>query len=53
MAVIVSEMEHHSNLLPWRDIPNAEVFVAESDDVGRVDVGKLNELLSKLRKSTR
>ena len=45
-------MEHHSNLLPWRDIANAEVFVAESDEVGRVDAAKLDELLTELRKRT-
>ena len=52
VAVIVSEMEHHSNLLPWRDLANSEVFVAESDAMGRVDVGKLDELLTKLHNQT-
>lgn len=53
VAVVVSEMEHHSNLLPWRDIAAAEVVVAESDEAGRVDIAKLNELLAKLRLSSR
>ena len=53
VAVVVSEMEHHSNLLPWRDIPAAEVVVAESDEAGRVDIAKLNELLAKLRLRSR
>ena len=52
VAVIASEMEHHSNLLPWRDLANSEVFVAESDAMGRVDVGKLDELLTKLHNQT-
>ena len=54
MAVIVSEMEHHSNLLPWREAVGAEaVFLAESDEAGSVDVAKLNKLLKELRKTKR
>ena len=53
VAVIVSEMEHHSNLLPWREAAKAKVYLAESDVYGRVDVGKLDMLLTKLRKQKR
>ena len=51
--MIVSEMEHHSNLLPWREAAKAKVYLAESDVYGRVDVGKLDALLTKLRKQKR
>ena len=46
-------MEHHSNLLPWREVAKAKVYLAESDEHGRVDLGKLDALLSKLRKQKR
>lgn len=49
LAVVVSGMEHHSNLLPWRDIPGAEVIVAEDDRLGRVDIEKLNVTLAGLK----
>ncbi len=48
VAVVVSGMEHHSNLLPWRDL-GAEVFMTEEDDLGRVDLVKLDQLLRRLK----
>lgn len=38
-AVVVSELEHHSNALPWRQIcaeRGAEVRIAPVDDAGRI-----------------
>ena len=46
-------MEHHSNLLPWREIARAKVHLADSDEYGRGDVAKLDALLIKLCKQKR
>ena len=51
--MVVSEMEHHSNLLPWRETAGAKVYLAESDAHGRVDLGKLDALLTKLQRQKR
>ena len=53
LKITCSKIYNSNESQPRRDVPNAEVFVAESDEVGRVDVGKLDELLAKLRKGTR
>jgi cysteine desulfurase / selenocysteine lyase len=42
--VIVSELEHHSNLLPWR--VRAAVRVVRSDASGQVDLDHLRTLLA-------
>ncbi|MFI3289330.1 MAG: cysteine desulfurase [Rikenellaceae bacterium] len=46
--IIVSEMEHHSNIVPWQLIAErkgAEVRMLPIDDDGRLMVEKLDELL--------
>ncbi len=46
--IIVSEMEHHSNIVPWQLIAQrkgAEVRMLPIDDEGRLMVEKLDELL--------
>lgn len=46
--IIVSEMEHHSNIVPWQLIAQrkgAELRVLPFDDEGRLMVEKLDELL--------
>ena len=46
--VVVSEMEHHSNLVPWQQIAKmkgAELRVLPFDDEGRLMTEKLDDLL--------
>ena len=46
--VVVSEMEHHSNIVPWQLVcerNNAQIRVLPFDDDGRLMVEKLPELL--------
>lgn len=46
IVVFVSGMEHHSNLLPWRDLGAQMVYISENDE-GQLD---LNGLESALRR---
>ena len=46
--IIISEMEHHSNIVPWQLIAQrkgAELRVLPFDDDGRLKIEKLDELL--------
>ena len=46
--IIISEMEHHSNIVPWQlmaERKGAEIRVLPFDDCGRLMVEKLYELL--------
>ena len=46
--IIISEMEHHSNIVPWQIIAErkgAEIRVLPFDDEGRLEVEKLDSLL--------
>jgi len=49
-AILVTEMEHHSNLVPWQLLAartGAQLrFVPVTGDDGRLDLRKLDELLS-------
>ena len=48
-AVVISEMEHHSNIVPWqmlRDDRGIELRVARITDGGELDMGHLTELLA-------
>jgi len=48
-AVIISEMEHHSNIVPWqmlRDSHGIELRVAPVTDAGELDFDALETLLS-------
>eukprot|EP00668_Euglena_longa_P012856 GGOE01015352.1.p1 GENE.GGOE01015352.1~~GGOE01015352.1.p1 ORF type:complete len:1036 (+),score=210.65 GGOE01015352.1:55-3162(+) len=38
--------EHHSNLLPWREVPGLEVCTVEEDDRGRLNVEDLAQKLA-------
>ena len=44
-VVILSEMEHHANLLPWRG--RAEIAYLPVDAQGRLDLGALPDLLER------
>jgi cysteine desulfurase/selenocysteine lyase len=47
--VLVSEMEHHSNLIPWQRVcaaTGARLRVLPVDDSGQLDLSALDELLS-------
>ncbi len=51
-AVVVSEMEHHSNLVPWqmlRDAHGIELRVAPITDAGELDMPALEALLADRR----
>ena len=51
--IIVSEMEHHSNIVPWQMMAQrkgAELRVLPFDDEGRLMVEKLDELLDERSK---
>lgn len=48
--IIVSEMEHHSNIVPWQLAANrsgATLVAVRIDDRGEIDRGHLRELLGK------
>jgi cysteine desulfurase/selenocysteine lyase len=47
-AVVISEMEHHANIVPWqmlRDAVGIELRVAKITDAGEVDMESLEALL--------
>jgi len=47
-AVVISEMEHHANLVPWqmlRDDKGVELRIAPITDGGELDMGALERLL--------
>ncbi len=51
--ILVSEMEHHSNIVPWQlaaERKGAEIRVLPFDDAGRLMVEKLPELLDERTK---
>ncbi len=46
--VVVSEMEHHSNIVPWQlacERADAKLAAVRIDDRGEIDLGHLEELL--------
>jgi cysteine desulfurase/selenocysteine lyase len=48
-AVVISEMEHHSNIIPWqllRDDHGIELRVARVTDAGELDMESLGSLLA-------
>jgi len=48
-AVVISEMEHHANLVPWqmlRDAHGIELRIAPITDAGELDMAGLEALLS-------
>ena len=48
-AVVVSEMEHHANLVPWqmlRDATGIELRIAKITDAGEIDFADLEEKLA-------
>lgn len=48
-AVVISEMEHHSNIVPWqllRDTHGVELRVARVTDAGELDMAHLESLLT-------
>ena len=48
-AVVISEMEHHSNIIPWqllRDAHGIELRVAKVTDSGELDMQSLADLLA-------
>ncbi len=48
-AVVISEMEHHANIVPWqmlRDAHGIELRIARIDDRGELDLDHLSALLS-------
>jgi cysteine desulfurase / selenocysteine lyase len=48
-AVVISEMEHHSNIVPWqmaRDAHGIELRVAPVTDAGELDLAALEHLLA-------
>ena len=47
-AVVISEMEHHANIVPWqmlRDAHGVELRIARISDAGELDLAHLDELL--------
>jgi cysteine desulfurase/selenocysteine lyase len=48
-SVVISAMEHHSNIVPWqmlRDAHGIELRIAPISDAGELDLGALETLLS-------
>ena len=46
VVVFVSGMEHHSNLLPWRDLPRSTIVNVAEDPSGRIDIADLERKLA-------
>src|SRR5579864_9278434 len=47
--VIISDLEHHSNLVPWQMLcqrTGAKLLVAPTDDTGEFDLGRFDALLT-------
>ena len=47
--IVVSELEHHANLIPWQQLANrtgAELVWFSIDEEGRLDQSNLNELIN-------
>jgi len=47
--IVVSEMEHHANLIPWQELAKrtgAELVWFEITDEGRLDLTKISEVIS-------
>ena len=44
-VVVNSLLEHNSNELPWREVPNSSLIRLSIDDDGFVDLGELESLL--------
>ena len=44
--ILVSEMEHHSNIVPWQLIPGAVVKPIQFDNDGRLMVEQLEQMIS-------
>ena len=44
--VVLTEMEHHSNIVPWQ-LAGARIEYVRVDDEGLLDLGHLDELLAK------
>lgn len=51
-VVFVSPYEHHSNLLPWRELMSEVVFINESEN-GSISLTDLEEKLLKYKDDTR
>jgi len=48
--IVVSRMEHHSNLVPWQQLcnsKNAELRFLDHDIYGRIDLNKAKDLIDK------
>ena len=52
IVVLVSAQEHHSNLLPWREIGADIIFIQESNE-GLIDSDDLKKNLADLKKEGR
>ena len=50
-VILSSEMEHHSNDLPWRD--NYSVYYIEIDELGRLNLNDLEKKLDKYKDKIR
>lgn len=51
--VILSEMEHHSNILPWQALcerKKGKLRIIPVDDFGRLDLSKFDEMISERTK---
>lgn len=52
-VVFVGPFEHHSNLLPWRELPGALVLPIKEDVFGEVDINDLQQQLEQYSTSGR
>lgn len=52
-TVIISDMEHHSNYIPWINLKNkgVNIEVASSNDYGIVDIENINDITVKTSKN--
>lgn len=51
--IVISELEHHSNLLPWQELASAKNYVLSYLSVNEHGVIELHELLSKISHRTK
>lgn len=45
--IIISEMEHHANIVPWQMLKNAQLKIIPVNDNGELELNKLEKLISK------
>ena len=52
MIILASNQEHHSNLLPWRELPKSNVLLIPDKTDGTIDITYLNQELKNISQNS-